>query len=60
MLYWLLSLGFTEDQIKEYINKTDYELGQLLKDSNIQIDNTIKRKIRLELYESKRQLKDQF
>lgn len=49
---WLLNIGFTEEQIRDYTKSKDFTLDELLNDTNIQIDNIIKRQLEFELYES--------
>lgn len=50
MYTYLIQLGFTDEQIKKYINSKDYTLKELCSDTNVQIDTIIKRLIHVEMY----------
>lgn len=51
MVYELLRIGFTEEQIKEYTEtKRKYTLDEILKDTNVKIDVVIKTTLLFNLY----------
>jgi len=51
MLRWFMEKGFTLEQIRTYANNSSSNLKDLINDSNIQIDDIIKRQLLLELYD---------
>lgn len=53
MLHWLLEKGFTKEQVEKYAKSKNSTLEELMKNTNIQIDNIISRQLLLELYENK-------